>query len=142
MVMRAAQVMVLNDIPKPPKPWPRPEPQPPQEPPTIPLPNPKPTPPIPPAPTATSRRRDSRLCDTWPKQPLGYERVAAVSLTQFVLQNGPGTQKEVIVYCANVRCHASDDVARQLSAGGYAHVGHYAGGKADWTVAGLPVERG
>src|SRR5439155_15650171 len=48
------RIVLVDDIPKPPKPWPSPEPQPVPEPPTVPLPNPNPTPPAPPAPTAAS----------------------------------------------------------------------------------------
>lgn len=54
----------------------------------------------------------------------------------------PDRQKEVVVYCSGVICKASATVARELAALGYTNVGHYAGGKADWTGAGLPVERG
>lgn len=52
----------------------------------------------------------------------------------------PDKQREVVVYCANAACHASGDVARRLTALGYTSVGHYAGGKADWVAARLPVE--
>ena len=48
---------------------------------------------------------------------------------------------EVITYCASPTCHASADAARELMKLGYTHVRHYAGGKADWMFAGLPIER-
>lgn len=54
----------------------------------------------------------------------------------------PDKQMEVITYCAGPTCHASSDAARELTALGYTNVRHYAGGKQDWTTAGLPVERG
>jgi rhodanese-related sulfurtransferase len=53
----------------------------------------------------------------------------------------PDKQAEVITYCASSTCHASADAARELMKLGYRNVRHYAGGKADWTFAGLPVER-
>jgi rhodanese-related sulfurtransferase len=53
----------------------------------------------------------------------------------------PDKQTEVVTYCTGPTCQASIEAARQLSALGYRHVEHYAGGKADWTKAGLPVER-
>lgn len=53
----------------------------------------------------------------------------------------PDKEKEIVVYCANRECHASDDVARELIGLGYTNVEHYAGGKADWIYAGFPVER-
>jgi rhodanese-related sulfurtransferase len=54
----------------------------------------------------------------------------------------PSKQTEVITYCAGPKCHASSDAARELTELGYVNVRHYAGGKQDWTSAGLPVERG
>jgi rhodanese-related sulfurtransferase len=54
----------------------------------------------------------------------------------------PSTQTEVVTYCANPTCQASVEAARELAALGYTNVRHYAGGKQDWTSAGLPVERG
>jgi len=53
----------------------------------------------------------------------------------------PNKQREVVVYCANVACTASGDVARKVTAQGYTNVDHYAAGKADWMAAGLPVKR-
>lgn len=53
----------------------------------------------------------------------------------------PDKQTEVITYCASRTCHASADAARELIKLGYANVRHYAGGKADWRFAGLPIER-
>lgn len=53
----------------------------------------------------------------------------------------PDKQAEVITYCASRTCHASADAARELIKLGYTNVRHYAGGKADWTFAGLPIER-
>lgn len=54
----------------------------------------------------------------------------------------PNKQTEVITYCAGPKCHASSEAARELKALGYTNVRHYAGGKQDWTAAGLPLERG
>lgn len=53
----------------------------------------------------------------------------------------PDKHQEIVVYCANVACHASGDVARELTRLGYDRVSHYAGGKADWRAAGFPIER-
>jgi rhodanese-related sulfurtransferase len=54
----------------------------------------------------------------------------------------PSKDTEVVTYCAGPKCHASADAARELMALGYTNVRHYAGGKQEWTGAGLPVERG
>ena len=51
----------------------------------------------------------------------------------------PNKNVEVIVYCAGPACHASRQAADELTAMGYDNVRHYAGGKEDWTRAGLPV---
>jgi rhodanese-related sulfurtransferase len=51
-------------------------------------------------------------------------------------------QTEVVTYCAGPKCHASADAARELTALGYTNVRHYAGGKQEWTAAGLSLERG
>ena len=51
----------------------------------------------------------------------------------------PRKDFEVIVYCASATCHASDDVARELSEMGYSSVRRYVGGKEDWIKAGLPI---
>lgn len=52
----------------------------------------------------------------------------------------PDKHGEVITYCASRTCHASANAARELIDLGYTGVRHYAGGKADWTLAGLPLE--
>jgi rhodanese-related sulfurtransferase len=54
----------------------------------------------------------------------------------------PNKLTEVVTYCAGPTCHASSDAARELTALGYTNVRHYAGGKQDWTSAGLSIERG
>jgi rhodanese-related sulfurtransferase len=51
----------------------------------------------------------------------------------------PRKDLEVIVYCAGTTCHASEEVAHELTAIGYTEVRHYAGGKSDWIRAGLPL---
>jgi rhodanese-related sulfurtransferase len=54
----------------------------------------------------------------------------------------PNKDTEVVTYCAGPKCTASADAARTLASLGYTNVRHYAGGKQEWTAAGLPVERG
>ena len=54
----------------------------------------------------------------------------------------PDKNAEIVVYCASATCRNSDYAARRLSALGYGNVRTYAGGKADWIDAGLPVESG
>jgi rhodanese-related sulfurtransferase len=53
----------------------------------------------------------------------------------------PNKEVEVIVYCSNPRCHASDAAANKFNAMGYSHVRRYVGGKHDWLTAHLPVVR-
>jgi rhodanese-related sulfurtransferase len=52
----------------------------------------------------------------------------------------PDRDTEVVVYCESAECDSSTIVAKLLLAKGYWNVRHYAGGKRDWTEAGLPLE--
>lgn len=52
----------------------------------------------------------------------------------------PRKDDPVIVYCASATCQNSTVAARALAALGYQDVRVYAGGKADWIDAGLPLE--
>lgn len=52
----------------------------------------------------------------------------------------PGLDELVVVYCANPSCESSVEVAERLVELGYRNVLHYAGGKEDWSDAGLPLE--
>jgi rhodanese-related sulfurtransferase len=54
----------------------------------------------------------------------------------------PNRRTDVVVYCANPTCDSSHVVARRLIELGYLSVRHYAGGKDEWTAAGLPLEGG
>ena len=53
----------------------------------------------------------------------------------------PDLHAEIVVYCASATCQNSHIAARVLEQIGYTNVGVYAGGKQDWTEAGLPLER-
>jgi rhodanese-related sulfurtransferase len=52
----------------------------------------------------------------------------------------PDLSTDVVVYCANEECESSVEVGERLLELGYLNVWHYAGGKSDWTEAGLPLE--
>ena len=52
----------------------------------------------------------------------------------------PDKSAEIVVYCMNVDCEASELESWELVEMGYANVRHYAAGKQDWMRAGLPVE--
>lgn len=54
----------------------------------------------------------------------------------------PDMNAEIVVYCASDTCQNSHIAARVLEQIGYTDVSVYAGGKQDWSDAGLPVERG
>ena len=54
----------------------------------------------------------------------------------------PDKQMEIVAYCANVNCHASENAAAELMELGYTNVRVYPGGKHDWVTAGFPIERG
>jgi rhodanese-related sulfurtransferase len=46
----------------------------------------------------------------------------------------------VVIYCASDTCANSHEAAQTLEAAGYRDVAVYAGGKKDWSEAGLPLE--
>lgn len=54
----------------------------------------------------------------------------------------PDKSAEIVVYCANRSCQNSHAAAGRLEQLGYENVSVYAGGKQDWSEAGLAVERG
>jgi rhodanese-related sulfurtransferase len=54
----------------------------------------------------------------------------------------PDSHMEIVVYCASSTCDSSLVVADRLIALGYRNVRHYAEGKRDWVVGGLPLEGG
>ena len=53
----------------------------------------------------------------------------------------PNKSAEIVVYCANRSCQNSHIAAAKLAQMGYENVTVYAGGKQDWSEAGLAVER-
>jgi rhodanese-related sulfurtransferase len=53
----------------------------------------------------------------------------------------PDKSAPVVVYCASATCQNSHIEAKLLEQRGYADVSVYAGGKQDWSEAGLAFER-
>jgi len=54
----------------------------------------------------------------------------------------PDRDRDVVVYCASETCRNSHVAAAKLAELGYARVRVFAGGKASWQAAGLPLEAG
>jgi rhodanese-related sulfurtransferase len=52
----------------------------------------------------------------------------------------PDREAELVVYCMDPPCPASEKTAREFAAIGYDNVRDYAGGKQDWLDRGLPAE--
>jgi rhodanese-related sulfurtransferase len=52
----------------------------------------------------------------------------------------PDKSALIVLYCSDITCLASGDVAEKLQAMGYSNVRVYEDGKQDWLEAGLPVE--
>jgi len=52
----------------------------------------------------------------------------------------PNKHENIVVYCADSSCPASDIAARDLTVRGYTNVQRYVGGKRDWIDAGLATE--
>lgn len=67
---------------------------------------------------------------------LPHDQVRALAPTVL-----PDLDAEIVVYCASDTCQNSHIAARVLGQIGYRNVAVYAGGKKDWSEAGLPLER-
>ncbi len=52
----------------------------------------------------------------------------------------PDKDAEIVVYCMDPPCEASEEAAIKLAKLGYENVSDYVGGKKDWIGAGLPAE--
>lgn len=68
---------------------------------------------------------------------LPHDRVRQLATTLL-----PNRDTEIVVYCASATCQNSHIAAGVLASLGYRDVKVYAGGKQDWTEAGLPLEPG
>jgi len=53
---------------------------------------------------------------------------------------GDDLDAEIVVYCWNAACTASELAAKMLEGRGYRNVRRYTAGKQDWLHAGLPIE--
>jgi rhodanese-related sulfurtransferase len=49
-------------------------------------------------------------------------------------------EDEIVVYCSNVQCIASQIAYKILEANGYKNIRRYAGGLVDWQEAGYPLD--
>ena len=49
--------------------------------------------------------------------------------------------EEIIVYCLDIECNASNRAANILEKLGYKNIIKYEGGKADWKNNNYPIER-
>jgi rhodanese-related sulfurtransferase len=72
----------------------------------------------------------------------GAVNIPPPSVDQLAERRIPDLDTEVVVYCANLGCDSSVEVAERLLELGYRNVRHYAGGKEEWREAGLPLEGG
>jgi rhodanese-related sulfurtransferase len=72
----------------------------------------------------------------------GAVNVPPKSCDDLAARRIPDRDTEVVVYCAGPDCDSSVEVAHRLVELGYRNVRHFAGGKADWRAAGLPLEGG
>jgi rhodanese-related sulfurtransferase len=61
------------------------------------------------------------------------------AIVRCAAENAPDKSALVVLYCASITCQNSHIAARSLVALGYGNVRVYAGGKADWKSAGLPL---
>jgi rhodanese-related sulfurtransferase len=70
----------------------------------------------------------------------GAKRIDHARVREEAAKVAPDKGRPVVVYCASATCQNSHIAARALEQLGYEDVRVYAGGKADWTGAGLPLE--
>jgi rhodanese-related sulfurtransferase len=70
----------------------------------------------------------------------GAVRGSIEDLERALAQLGDDLDGEVVVYCWNATCSASELAAGLLEQSGYRNVRRYTAGKQDWIEAGLPVE--
>jgi rhodanese-related sulfurtransferase len=61
-------------------------------------------------------------------------------LAKLAPELAPDKDRAIVVYCASDTCANSHQAAAWLAAQGYRDVAVYAGGKKDWTEAGLKLE--
>lgn len=59
--------------------------------------------------------------------------------TREAMLAGLGRDDDIVLYCTNIDCLASQVVYRLLVEHGYTNVRRYAGGLVDWEEAGLPL---
>ncbi|MDQ3569107.1 MAG: rhodanese-like domain-containing protein [Actinomycetota bacterium] len=54
----------------------------------------------------------------------------------------PDKEQAIVTYCSNTSCNNSTVAAERLHSLGYRNVRTFAGGKEEWTGAGLPLSHG
>jgi rhodanese-related sulfurtransferase len=69
-------------------------------------------------------------------RPLPPAEIDSVVAAQVARKDAP-----IVIYCASATCQNSRQAAARLTAQGYSNVAVYAGGKHDWTEAGLRLEK-
>lgn len=93
-----------------------------------------------------SRRERFFLVETLPAESYhhahlpGAINIPASQIADLAASHLPDKNSEIVVYCANLQCDASEAAARELIEMGYKNVRDYAAGKQDWIDAGLEIE--
>jgi rhodanese-related sulfurtransferase len=71
----------------------------------------------------------------------GAIRLKADQVKELAPQLLKDKNQTIITYCGGEACSSRTDTAKALQNLGYKNVSEYAGGKADWKQAGLPLEK-
>ena len=71
----------------------------------------------------------------------GARHLPHTEVAQLAASVLPDKNAQIVVYCASSTCQNSHIAARLLEQRGYSDVSVYAGGKQDWSEAGLAFER-
>ena len=66
----------------------------------------------------------------------------AENFTKEVEEAANGKDKEVVVFCANEQCTASDDAAEKLESVGFSNVSDFKGGIKEWEEGGHDLKSG
>lgn len=88
------------------------------------------------------------IIDVLPKEHFDREHIPGAinvpleskDFTALVARKAKNKAQDILVYCANTQCTASEDAAKKLTAAGYTAVHRFTGGLKEWKDSGHKVE--
>lgn len=86
------------------------------------------------------RQDDFKLVMTLPEWAFNAKHIpGSINVSSFDQIGELRPEDEIVVYCSNVPCVASQAAYRLLESNGFTKVRRYPGGLDDWETAGLPL---